>query len=220
VHIEHVTNAEEETVALGEALGRVMRAGDILALDGALGAGKTRLVRGVVAGLGGEASDVSSPTFVFMNEYDTPAGPLVHVDAYRLEGPEGLDSIGWDAAMSGGAMVVIEWAERIAAALAPGTTAHVRLEHAGAERRRVTIELPREWTQRPALGALLDLTRARLPREWTRCPTTGRAVYARAPTFPFVDEHARMADLGKWFSGSYSVSRELSEGDLGEGGER
>ncbi len=216
MRLKHVTTSEAETVALGHALGNALLPGDIVLLDGALGAGKTRLVRGVVAGLGGDPDDVSSPTFVFVNEYDTPVAPLVHVDAYRLSGPDDLDSIGWDAALSGDppAIALIEWGERVAAAIEGSKPAHLLLEHTGGDRRRITIELPPNWLDRPALGALFDLVGGPLPRNWAHCPTTSRAVHASVPTFPFVDERAQMADLGKWLSGEYTLSREMSEEDL------
>ena len=82
------THAEEATIALGEALGRALLPGDIIALHGELGAGKTRLVRGIAAGAGADPSRVSSPTFVVMQEYSCATGhalaTLVHADQVVL----------------------------------------------------------------------------------------------------------------------------------------
>ncbi|MEC9373298.1 MAG: tRNA (adenosine(37)-N6)-threonylcarbamoyltransferase complex ATPase subunit type 1 TsaE, partial [Planctomycetota bacterium] len=90
------TASEEETVALGARLGELLRAGDVVGLDGELGAGKTRLVRGIATGMGAPREMVHSPTYVLMNEYPTERGcALVHVDAYRLRGADDLESTGW-----------------------------------------------------------------------------------------------------------------------------
>jgi tRNA threonylcarbamoyladenosine biosynthesis protein TsaE len=85
-----VTSSEDETVALGEALSRQLRPGDVVTLDGPLGAGKTRFVRGMAIGLGHDPAQVSSPTFVVAHEYATPGARaiLIHVDAYRLSGDD------------------------------------------------------------------------------------------------------------------------------------
>ncbi len=119
-----LSRTESQTERIGEAIGRVLRGGDILVLEGPLGAGKTRLVRGIAAGLGIDASEVSSPTFVLVQEYGpSPAGvTIAHADAYRLGGPESLDTIGWDEfAGHGDVVTIIEWGSRIAAALPPET---------------------------------------------------------------------------------------------------
>ena len=119
---ERVSRTESQTERIGESIGRGLRGGDILVLEGPLGAGKTRLVRGIAAGLGIDASEVSSPTFVLVQEYGPSAVgvTIAHADAYRLGGSESLDTIGWDE-FAGHAEVVtiIEWGSRIADALPP-----------------------------------------------------------------------------------------------------
>ena len=202
---------------IGRALGGLLRAGDVLLLDGPLGAGKTTLVRGIASGMGLETRAVASPTFVVVHEYRRPGGGgpvLVHADAYRLRSPEDLDSLGWDrlAAAStreGGAAMVVEWAERLGQAFAGA--ARLRLEHVSETARELSFDVPDEWAARPGFEAL----RARGP---TVCPITGRAVPPDSPTYPFADARARMADLNRWFTGSYTVSREATEADLGETG--
>lgn len=114
------THAPEETHALGQRLGRLLQAGQVIALRGDLGAGKTRLTQGIAAGLGVTAR-VTSPTFTLVNQYQTPdQRELVHIDSYRLG--EGNTAAELEAATLGledilaeeKAIVVIEWAERVA----------------------------------------------------------------------------------------------------------
>lgn len=220
------TDSPDATHALGCVLGSVLWAGDFLALHGQLGAGKTALVRGIAAGLGLDARAVSSPTFVIASEYTQPAAgvhdaiPLVHVDAYRLSGEEDLETAGWDAACDGSGIVAVEWAEKIAGALelaaGPGrrSLADFTLEATGAEARRITLDAPASWARRPGWNSLAArATSSSEPRAWTVCPTTGKKVPPDAPTWPFVDERARLADLHKWLTGRYTVSRKLQSDD-------
>ncbi len=120
-----ITHNEAETEALGAALGRLLQAGDVLALVGDLGAGKTCLARGVAAGLGVN-EPVTSPTFILVAEYATARGfPLYHADCYRLEqaAAEAL-SIGLDELLLDNGVAVVEWAERIEPLLPPD---HLRI---------------------------------------------------------------------------------------------
>lgn len=152
------TGDEGETIALGAAVARLLRAGDVLALEGELGAGKTRFVRGLARGLGHDEAAVSSPTYVLAHEYGVGEGPapvLVHIDAYRVRSGEDLESIGWDRMADGRSILAIEWPERIGEAI-PETALRVRIEHAGGDRRRVTLswlgDAPGGWATR--LGSL------------------------------------------------------------------
>lgn len=97
-----------ETEAIGAALGAVLRPGDVLALDGPLGAGKTCLVRGIVAGAGGDPAAVRSPTFVLHQPLRCPALVVHHIDLYRLGPGAGIDVLDLDSALRDGAAVV-EW---------------------------------------------------------------------------------------------------------------
>jgi len=134
---ERVTRSRAETEALGEHLGRAARAGDVLALWGELGAGKTTLVRGIARGLGIAAAEVTSPTFVIVHEHEGRL-PLFHVDLYRL-GPGDLGSTGWDEGIATGAVTAIEWPDRLGDAL-PAERLDLRLEPTGTHERRIAIE--------------------------------------------------------------------------------
>ncbi len=123
------------TLALGERLAAHLRPGDVLALYGDLGAGKTHLVRGLARGLGGDPDDVSSPTFTLVNEYATHP-PLYHLDAYRIERLDELERIGVEEYLYGEGLCVVEWPERLEPLLPPHTL-RLRLTHLGGDRRRV-----------------------------------------------------------------------------------
>lgn len=205
----------ETTAALGAALARLLEAGDVLALEGDLGAGKTTLVRSIAEARGVEPGMVSSPTFVIVNEYPAPAGPpLVHVDAYRLGSAEDLDALGWDRLADGSSVLLIEWPDRIAEALPGDRVGWLRITTTGESSRRVSLEAPDGWVQR---ASWLTLASVGGPsREATTCPVTGRAVAADCPTWPFADEQARLADLYRWFSGQYQMTRPIEQSDLEE----
>ena len=102
-----------ETVALGASWASGLRAGDVLALYGPLGAGKTVLVRGLAQGLG-VRGPVRSPTFTLINEYRGPL-PLYHVDLYRLDDPLDWEDIGLYDILDSGDVIAIEWAEKMPA---------------------------------------------------------------------------------------------------------
>ncbi|HEU4751835.1 MAG TPA: tRNA (adenosine(37)-N6)-threonylcarbamoyltransferase complex ATPase subunit type 1 TsaE [Armatimonadota bacterium] len=111
------TRSGEETRALGEALGGLLAAGDVVCLSGELGAGKTVLAQGIGAGLG-VTEPVSSPTFALAHEYRGRL-PVWHLDVYRVRSLDELIDLSWQELLSGGGVVVIEWPERIAGGLPP-----------------------------------------------------------------------------------------------------
>lgn len=132
--MEITTNSTEETVALGKRLGGLLGAGDVVALSGPLGSGKTYLTKGIALGLGvGDSRAVRSPTFILVGEYEGRLR-LYHVDAYRLEGPADLQSLGSDDFLFSGGVTVVEWAERVRDAL-PAEHLWVECRHAGESRR-------------------------------------------------------------------------------------
>ena len=132
--MEITTNSAEETVALGKRLGSLLGAGDVVALSGPLGSGKTYLTKGIALGLGvGDSRAVRSPTFILVSEYEGRLR-LYHVDAYRLEGPADLESLGSDDFIFSGGVTVVEWAERVRDAL-PAEHLWVECRHAGESRR-------------------------------------------------------------------------------------
>ena len=137
--LELLTSDEEETRAIGAALGRVLRRGDVLLLSGDLGTGKTCLTQGIGRGL--ECTGpVTSPSFVLMNEY--PGREILfHADLYRIEDIEELDDLGlWDYAERG--VLVVEWPER-GAALLPGDGLMIEMRYGDIDRQRKLRFLPR-----------------------------------------------------------------------------
>lgn len=140
---------EAATRGLGARLAGVLAAGDVLALAGDLGAGKTTLARGLIQAALGGCEPVPSPTFTLVQTYEPAAGPAIwHFDLYRLTEPEELIEIGWEEAMAGG-IVLVEWPERASDALPPDTL-WLLLEEEG-RGRRALFEGEREaWRERLA----------------------------------------------------------------------
>ncbi len=123
---EYITNNEAETIALGEKLAGLLKSGDILAVTGDLGSGKTALVKGIARGL--SIKDyITSPTFTLVHSYTGPAATLHHFDVYRLSGEDELFDIGFEEYLYGGDICVIEWADRIRPML-PSHTKWIHLE--------------------------------------------------------------------------------------------
>jgi tRNA threonylcarbamoyladenosine biosynthesis protein TsaE len=106
------TAGEEETEALGEQLASCLAPGDILALHGELGAGKTCLVRGIARGLEIDEGSVASPSYTLINEYPGRV-PLVHLDGYRLDSAEAFEELGLGDYFEGEGVLVVEWAEKV-----------------------------------------------------------------------------------------------------------
>jgi tRNA threonylcarbamoyladenosine biosynthesis protein TsaE len=116
-----------ETRAFGEALGRHAQPGDLLLLEGGLGAGKTELARGLANGLGCK-HEVRSPTFNLIHAYDTGRLPLYHLDLYRIEETSELIELGLDEVFGDSAVAVVEWSERLAE-FTPGGALRLRLRY-------------------------------------------------------------------------------------------
>lgn len=98
----------------------------LVAIEGELGAGKTTLAGAICRGFG-VVEDVTSPTFALVHRYDSPRGPVYHLDLYRLDGPVDLTNLGWDDVIAEPALVLVEWPERAGARLPPAV--HLRLTH-------------------------------------------------------------------------------------------
>jgi tRNA threonylcarbamoyladenosine biosynthesis protein TsaE len=114
------THSPDETLGLGRRIGRAARPGDVLALVGDLGSGKTVLAKGIAEGLGAAAArEVTSPTFVLCREYLGGRIPFYHLDAYRLRGAADLEGIGAAEILGGDGLAAVEWADRAAQALPP-----------------------------------------------------------------------------------------------------
>ena len=135
--MEFITNAPEETEALGERLGKILKAGTILAYRGNLGAGKTAFTRGLARGLGC-TQQVTSPTYTIVNEYLGGRLPLFHFDMYRLRSSDDLFDIGWDDYLDRCGVCAVEWSENVADAMEDPVT--VTIEKIGENARRITIE--------------------------------------------------------------------------------
>lgn len=138
--LEFISSSVEETQAFGEQLGRTLRAGDIVALHGELGSGKTTLIQGIARGLGRDPATIKSPTFVLMREYQGDT-PLVHVDGYRLEGAPAAAALDLDLLFSPRKITLIEWAERFANLL-PDDRLDIHLSHLSTNRRQLKL-MPR-----------------------------------------------------------------------------
>jgi tRNA threonylcarbamoyladenosine biosynthesis protein TsaE len=115
-----ISHSPAQTFEHGRLLAARLRAGDVVALDGELGAGKTHFVKGIAAGLGCDG-DVTSPTFTLVHEYTGGRLPLFHFDFYRLESEEETLRIGLDDYLGAGGVAVIEWAGKFPTLLPAGT---------------------------------------------------------------------------------------------------
>jgi tRNA threonylcarbamoyladenosine biosynthesis protein TsaE len=121
-----ISKSAEETMAAGRTYSRDARKGDVFALRGDLGAGKTQFVKGFVAGLGSR-SEVTSPTFVLVHEYGDGRLPVYHFDFYRVESRQALSRLGFDDYIFGDGVCVIEWADRYSD-LIPGEAKWISFE--------------------------------------------------------------------------------------------
>ena len=130
------TRSPQETEALGERLGAGLQPGATILLYGDLGAGKTTLVRGIARGLGIDPAEVSSPTFVLVQEYKGRLS-LHHVDLYRLDSTA-ADDLGLEELTESGGVVVIEWAERLRRGVADAI--RISIADKGGDAREIVID--------------------------------------------------------------------------------
>jgi tRNA threonylcarbamoyladenosine biosynthesis protein TsaE len=137
------SDSRDQTVEIGRRIGTSLTGGDIVALIGELGSGKTCLTQGMAKGLGvAENVPVVSPTFTLVNEYPGRV-PLVHLDVYRLSGPRDLEDMGYEEYFYGGGVVVIEWAEKVREIL-PEKTIVIRMAFIDENTRELILEGPPE----------------------------------------------------------------------------
>ncbi|MGV8059346.1 MAG: tRNA (adenosine(37)-N6)-threonylcarbamoyltransferase complex ATPase subunit type 1 TsaE [Smithellaceae bacterium] len=137
--IQIITCSANETFVLAQGIGEKLKEGDILALSGELGSGKTCFTGGVARGLGvSESYQITSPTFTLINEY--PARhKLCHFDVYRLSGYSDLEELGYEEYFAGHGVVVIEWAEKIAEII-PANAIFINFEYIDENKRKITIK--------------------------------------------------------------------------------
>jgi tRNA threonylcarbamoyladenosine biosynthesis protein TsaE len=141
------SRSPEETQALGERLGRILQAGDVISLVGELGAGKTCLVQGLARGLDVPAERrISSPTFTIVNEHFGRL-KLYHVDLYRLEQARELEEIGLRDYLEGGGVAVVEWFDRFPD-LRPPDRIDIQIDITGDESRRLTVTASGDESQK------------------------------------------------------------------------
>ena len=135
-----ITRSAAETRALGKKLAARLQPGDVLLLEGDLGAGKSELTRGIAAGLG-VTETVTSPSFTILNVYESGRCPLYHFDWYRLESSEELYELGMDEYLGGDGIAVVEWPGRCPDAVPEGAI-RIRMTAAGENERIIESE---EW---------------------------------------------------------------------------
>jgi tRNA threonylcarbamoyladenosine biosynthesis protein TsaE len=128
-----------DTTTLGERIGRLLQAGDVVCLYGELGSGKTVLTKGLAKGLGVAREDrVRSPSFVLIHRYEGRV-PIYHADLFRLVGPADVDDIGLRELLGGEGVTIIEWADKLDASL-PTERLDITLQHAEADTRLMTLQ--------------------------------------------------------------------------------
>jgi tRNA threonylcarbamoyl adenosine modification protein YjeE len=139
----------EATKALAEQLAPLLKAGDVIALHGGLGAGKTTFSRALISALIAQETDVPSPTYTLVQTYEAPDFPIFHFDLYRLDDPDDVFELGWDETQDG--LALIEWPDRAGRHL-PGWRLDLTLDlqtEGGAETRTATLEPHGEdWQKR------------------------------------------------------------------------
>ena len=135
--LDVVSNSPDETIEFGRQIGSQLQGGEVVAIYGLLGSGKTHLIKGVACGLGASTSKVvTSPTFVIVKEY-TGRYDIYHIDAYRIESVEEFEKVGFYDYCHEGSVVVIEWADKIESSLVGLNCVRVELFHAGQNQRKI-----------------------------------------------------------------------------------
>ena len=138
--LEIISYGVDETIALGRAMGKQLQGGEVIALTGNLGTGKTHFIKGLALGLDvADVDVVTSPTFTLINEYEGRL-LLYHADAYRLEKADQLAALGFDEMCSGLGVVVVEWADRVRPLMDDYKPINIYLEHRGENERALRIE--------------------------------------------------------------------------------
>lgn len=144
----YTTTSTEETIALGKRVATYLKPGDVILLDGDLGAGKTHFVKGLALGLGIDA-DVTSPTFTILNNYpkSTPSEPLIrqlnHFDVYRVNDEDEILDLGFEEMIYGEDISVIEWS-RLIPGILPENSLTINIQHGNSPQERI---ITMNWSQ-------------------------------------------------------------------------
>ncbi|MHC5062270.1 MAG: tRNA (adenosine(37)-N6)-threonylcarbamoyltransferase complex ATPase subunit type 1 TsaE [Planctomycetota bacterium] len=146
--LQITSHSPDETMQIGAKIASALKGGEIIALIGPLGSGKTHLVKGLAAGLGeGDTKLVNSPTFVLINEYADPGMRLsvYHIDAYRLESIAEFEMLGFDDLCRPDSVVLIEWADKVRPALENIDTIEIELSHIDQNQRQILLRAAPEY---------------------------------------------------------------------------
>jgi tRNA threonylcarbamoyladenosine biosynthesis protein TsaE len=144
---------EAATSAFAGRVAALLRPGDVVALRGDLGAGKTSFARAMIRALAGAEVEVPSPTFTLVQTYEVEPAPVWHFDLYRLSGPDEVIELGWEEARAGG-IALVEWPDRLGPLL-PAERLEIRLDFGdGAESRLATLTGQEGWAARLAALSL------------------------------------------------------------------
>lgn len=142
-NLQITSHSLAETMQIGQKIGAALKGGEVIALIGPLGSGKTHLIKGIAAGLGAaDSRRVTSPTFVLINEYTGPKMRLdvYHVDAYRLESVAEFEMLGFDDLCRPDSVVLIEWADKVQSALQNVDTMQIELSHIDQNERQIRLK--------------------------------------------------------------------------------
>ena len=134
--MKYTAASPRETMELGIALAKLLRPGDLISLEGDLGAGKTQLAKGIGAGLGIEENTITSPSFTLINQYEGRY-PLYHFDVYRIE-PVDLEELGYEDFFFGKGVCLVEWGDRVRDYL-HDEYLQIVIQQAGAQKRELTL---------------------------------------------------------------------------------
>ena len=139
------SNSPEETIEFGRRIGSQLKGGEVIAVCGPLGSGKTHLIKGIAAGAGAQdCKDITSPTFVIVNEYSGRLD-IYHVDAYRLKSVAEFEMLGFDDFCYPQSVVLIEWADKVELALRDLDYSSIEISHAGRTKRKIHISNAPEY---------------------------------------------------------------------------
>ncbi len=140
-----VSNSVKQTVEFGHKIGQQLKGGEVIAVCGPLGSGKTHLIKGIAAGAGAkDGKSVNSPTFVIVNEY-TGRLDIYHIDAYRLNSIAEFEMLGFDDFCYPDSVALIEWADKIESALRAIDYTRIELAHTGQTKRKIHVENTPEY---------------------------------------------------------------------------